>query len=82
MKETIGAAAKAVEAAKGWIWTIFYSLMAFAVLTLFLGGGSTGTLAALVIVIGAEIILRRRKKKAAKFGEVARGSEVEDHTNP
>ena len=82
MKETIGVATKAVEAAKGWIWTIFYSLMAFAVLTLFLWGGSTGTLAALVIVIGAEIILRRRKKKAAKFGEVARGSEVEDHTNP
>jgi hypothetical protein len=82
MKETIGAAAKAVEAAKGWIWTIFYSLMAFAVLTLFLGGGNTGAMVALVIVIGVEIILRLRKKRAGKFGTVARGSEVEDHTNP
>ena len=82
MKETIGVATKAVETAKSWVWTIFFGLMAFSVVTVFLGGGGAGTLAALVIVIGAEIILRRRKKKAAKFGEVARGSEVEDHTNP
>jgi hypothetical protein len=81
MKGIIGVATKAVEGAKGWIWTIFYSLMAFSVVTVFLGGGGAGTLAAFVIVVGVEIILRLRKKKAGRFGQVARGSEVEDHSN-
>ena len=41
MKGIIGVATKAVEGAKGWIWTIFYSLMAFSVVTVFLGGAVT-----------------------------------------
>ena len=76
----LSAAHNLLESARDWGWTIFYSLMAFSVVTVFLGGGSTGALVAFVIVVGVEIILRRRKKKATKFGEVARGSEVEDHT--
>ena len=77
MKEII----KGAGEVKGWIGTIFFALAAFALLTALLGGGSTAALLAFVILVGVEIILRRRKKKASKFGEVARGSEVEDHTN-
>jgi hypothetical protein len=58
------------------IWLVWY----MAVLSIFLGGTSTASAAALVIVIGIEII-RRRRKKAGKFGDVARGSVVQDHTD-
>jgi hypothetical protein len=71
---------KLFDSAKGTVGSLFYGLIAIAMLTLLMGGSNTAAGAAFVIVIGAEIILRRLKKKAAKFGEVARGSEVEDHT--
>ena len=51
-----------------------------ALLSIFLGGTNTASAAARVIVIGIKIIQRRRKK-AGKFGDVARGSEVADHTD-
>lgn len=80
MKETMKAAGSAFKSARDWAIGIFVGLIAMSVLTVFLGGSNSAALAAIVVVIGGEIILRRRKKKSAKFGEVARGSEVADHT--
>ena len=63
-----------------WIFNFIRPVFFAVVLGTFLGGSNTAMAAALVIVIGIEIIQRRRKN-SDKFGEVARGSEVQDHTD-
>ncbi len=82
MKEAVTVFSSVMGSAKRWAVTIMAGVVASATLALLMGGSSTATGTAFVIVIGAVIILRLRKKKAGRFGQVARGSEVEDHTNP
>lgn len=81
MKETMGAISKILQTGKSvWLGIMVFA-MATSMLTALMGDSNDAALAALVIVIGGEIILRRRKKKKSeKFGEVARGSEIADHT--
>lgn len=81
MKEIARGAGTALKTAGSWFFGIMLGLFLVSVLTVFMGDTNDAALAALVIVIGGEIVLRRRKKKKSeKFGEVARGSEIADHT--
>ena len=79
MKKIVVAAFKTAAL---WFFGIMLGLFLFSTLTVLVGVGDAA-LAALVIVVGGAIILGRRKKKnvADKFGDVARGSEVQDHTD-
>ena len=81
MKEITHGVGRALELAKSLMMNLFVGLAAITVITQLFGGTNAAAIAAIAIVMGGEIILRGRKKKVAKFGEVARGSEVQDHTD-
>lgn len=56
-------------------------LLAIAVLASVMGGTSSAAFLAIAIVVGAEIGLRKyEQRNREKFGETARGTEVQDHT--
>ena len=81
MKEIRSGVVGAFAAAYGLMIDLFVGLLLVTVLMVLMGGTNAAAIAAIVIVIGGEIILRRRKKKKkTQFGDVARGSEVQDHT--
>ena len=80
MKETMGAIGNALEAGKRIGLGFIMFAVTTSMLTTIMGDTNSAALAAIVVVIGGEIILRRRKKKKTQFGDVARGSEVADHT--
>lgn len=80
MKEITHGVGRALETAKRLMIGLFVGLAAITVITQLFGGTNDAALAAFAIVIGGEIILRRRKKKKTQFGDVARGSVVQDHT--
>ena len=70
-----------IKGARTVVSTVIFGGIAILVLTELMGGSNGATLLAIGIVIGAEIGLRRyRKKKAGVFGDTARGTEVQDHT--
>lgn len=86
MKEITHGVERVFDTARSLMMNLLVGLLLVSVLTVFLGEltglGNGSALAAIVIVIGGEIILRRRKKKKSdQFGDVARGSEVQDHTD-
>lgn len=56
-------------------------LLAVAILSSLMGGSNASVGLSILIVVGAEIGLRRyEKKKSGQFGETARGTDVQDHT--
>jgi hypothetical protein len=56
-------------------------LLAVAILSTLMGGSNAAVGLAVLVVVGAELGLRRyEKKKASQFGDTARGTEVQDHT--
>ena len=81
MKEIIRGGVGVFDAAKHLMISLFVGLFLISILTVLMGGSNGAALAAFIIVIGGEIVLRRRKKKSGKFGDVARGSVVQDRTD-
>ena len=70
-----------IRGAKTVMSHILVAGLAILGLTTLMGDTDGGSILAIGIVIGAEVGLRRyRKRKSGVFGDTARGTEVQDHT--
>jgi hypothetical protein len=59
---------------------VFIDMFAIAILASLMGDTNDAAFFAVAIVVGAEIALRRFEKRRGQFGQTARGTEVQDHT--
>ena len=74
------AAVRGFRRAKRLFIHFFIDMFAIAILATFMGDTNDSAFFAIAIVVGAEIALRRFEKRRGKFGQTARGTEVQDHT--